>query len=273
MKLNFICENNDLRSNNEEENKVSGKQWLKYSISVWDDCKKTEEKAYSHPASFPVELVKKLIRLYSKSGDLILDPFVGVGSTLAAATEIGRRGIGFEINTEFIESIHRRLTDYSDKYRVINDSCISMGQYLSNESIDFCITSPPYWDILNRNRTADKKNTRNYSDRNDDLGNIEQYKDFLNELNKILINIFRSLKSNKHCVLIVMDIRKKNKFYPFHIYIKNLMTDICFKLEDFIIWDRRKEYNNLKPLGYPSVFRVNKVHEYICIFKKNEAKK
>jgi len=39
-------------------------------------------------------------------------------------------------------------------------------------------------------------------------------------------------------------------------------------LEDIIIWDRSKEYNNLKPLGFPYVFRVNKVHEYILVFKK-----
>ena len=46
------------------------------------------------------------------------------------------------------------------------------------------------------------------------------------------------------------------------------MQEIGFLLDDIIIWDRRQEYNHLRPLGYPSVFRINKVHEYILIFKK-----
>jgi hypothetical protein len=46
------------------------------------------------------------------------------------------------------------------------------------------------------------------------------------------------------------------------------MQEIGFTLDDIIIWDRRQEYNNLRPLGYPSVFRVNKVHEFILIFQK-----
>jgi hypothetical protein len=65
-----------------------------------------------------------------------------------------------------------------------------------------------------------------------------------------------------------MDIRKKSKFYPFHMDIVKLMGDIGFNFEDTIIWDRQHEYNNMRPLGYPYVFRVNKVHEYILIFRK-----
>ena len=65
-----------------------------------------------------------------------------------------------------------------------------------------------------------------------------------------------------------MDIRKKNKFYPFHSDLANRMVEIGFSFEDIIIWDRQHEYNNMRPLGYPYAFRVNKVHEYILIFKK-----
>jgi hypothetical protein len=50
-----------------------------------------------------------------------------------------------------------------------------------------------------------------------------------------------------------------------------MMKAIGFVLEDIIIWNREREYNNLRPLGYPYVFIVNKVHEYILIFKKQQA--
>ena len=46
-----------------------------------------------------------------------------------------------------------------------------------------------------------------------------------------------------------------------------------FELEEFVIWDRQHEYNNMKTLGYPWVFRFNKVHEFICIYWKRDTKK
>ena len=66
----------------------------------------------------------------------------------------------------------------------------------------------------------------------------------------------------------VMDIRVGSEFIPYHMDVTRMMEQIGYVLEDIIIWDRRREYNNLRPLGYPYVFVVNKVHEYILIFKK-----
>ena len=80
------------------------------------------------------------------------------------------------------------------------------------------------------------------------------------------------LKINKRCCVVVMDIRKKDKFYPLHIDITNIMRSVGFELEEFVIWDRQHEYNNMKTLGYPYVFRFNKVHEFICIYWKREKK-
>jgi hypothetical protein len=71
-----------------------------------------------------------------------------------------------------------------------------------------------------------------------------------------------------YCIVIVMDIRKKSDFYPLHMDVTGKMLEIGFALDDIVIWDRRQEYNNLRPLGYPSVFRINKVHEFILIFQK-----
>ena len=67
-----------------------------------------------------------------------------------------------------------------------------------------------------------------------------------------------------------MDIRKQEKFYPYHadLTARLCRDDVGFLLDDIVIWDRRQEYNNLRPLGYPTTFRINKVHEYILIFQK-----
>ncbi len=77
-------------------------------------------------------------------------------------------------------------------------------------------------------------------------------------------------KKDGFCCVIVMDLRKKNEFFPFHTDVMDFMVEIGFYLDDIIIWDRRQEYNNLRPLGYPYVFRINKVHEFILIFKKSK---
>ena len=76
------------------------------------------------------------------------------------------------------------------------------------------------------------------------------------------------LKKGSYCIVNVMDIRKKNKFYPFHSDLATMMQTIGYIYDDLIIWDRQADYNNMRPLGYPSKFRINKVHEYLLIFHK-----
>ncbi len=72
-------------------NELDGKTWLRYSVSVWSDIRKTKEEIeLKHPAMFPGMLAKRLIACFTPpEASLILDPFAGVGSTLLAAKELG----------------------------------------------------------------------------------------------------------------------------------------------------------------------------------------
>lgn len=251
-------------------NCLSGKEWLKNSISVWDDIAKSkEEKALKHPASFPEALVTRLLESFlNKSGQVILDPFLGVGSTLAAACKAGHEGIGFELYPEFAEKAKNRLALFGDRCAVFNESTFRMGDFVLPASVDMAITSPPYWNILNRLRTADYKAVRRYGSNEIDLGNIDDYEEFLDQLTNVMRHVYTALKPKAYCVVNVMDIRVKDRLYTFHsdLYIK--LQTIGFKLDDIVIWDRRTEYNNLRPLGYPYKFRINRVHEYLLIFQK-----
>jgi DNA modification methylase len=146
-------------------------------------------------------------------------------------------------------------------------------QYVDIGTVDFVVTSPPYWDILNEKRSADYKEIRHYGNYEDDLGKIDDYKEFINQLERVFEQVLIAMRAGAYCCIIVMDIRKKDKFYPFHSDIAAFMQKLGFIYDDIIIWDRRHEYNNMRPLGYPSVFRINKAHEYILIFQKpKEAK-
>jgi len=258
-------------------NNLNGNTWLIYSISVWNDISKTSEEAkLKHPAMFPKELPKRLIEIFlTEDKKYVLDPFMGVGSTLLAAKELGKHGIGFEISRKYAKIAEERIKSqpnlFADKdipQTIYIDDARNIDQYLQNESIDLVITSPPYWDILSEKRTADQKAIRNYHKKEGNLGEIHDYNVFLDELKIIFGKVFNILKKGSYCIVVVMDIRKRDKYYPFHMDVAKFMQEIGFILDDIIIWDRRKEYNNLRPLGYPFVFRVNKIHEYILIFLK-----
>ncbi len=277
--------------------KLDGTKWLRYSLSVWDDIQKSpEERALKHPAMFPSSLIERLLDCFLWTDGLVLDPFLGSGSTLVAARNKGLSGIGFEIVPKFAKVCTDRLRigriafdekttkSYAIKLveehnqikhlngqqtlYVVQDDVRKIDSYLEKESISILITSPPYWIIHQRARTSDYKEPRPYSELKSDLGNIEKYDDFLDELKSIFYSAFNILKPLSYCIVNVMDLRYGPKFIPFHIDIINKLVDIGYTLEDIIIWNRSKEYNNLRPLGYPHKFIVNKVHEYLIIFRK-----
>lgn len=256
-------------------NELDGKTWLKYSISIWDDLRKSKEEAgLGHPAMFPSDLAQRLIKCFTnEEGRLIFDPFVGVGSTLVAAKTLGKDAVGIEISPEFAalaESQAEQTIPYKGKSEVkihVADSR-ELYKYIAPNSVDMVITSPPYWDILLEKRTADSKEQRDYGDSEADLGKIRDYEKFLLELRKIFAQVYDVMKPKRYCCVIVMDLRKKNRLYPYHIQVTQLMEDIGFIFDDMIIWDRGQEYNNLRPLGYPTVFRINRIHEFILIFQK-----
>lgn len=257
-------------------NDLSGQEWLRYSVSVWSDIRKnSEELSLNHPAMFPSMLCERLMKMFLHSGPhRVLDPFTGSGSTLVAAKNMGMEGIGMEISESYIQLAKRRLAapdlfnQNAIPQTIHHADARQLDELIEPESIDLCITSPPYWDILNQKRTADYKNIRHYGNLSDDLGTIADYNGFLDELAVVFLQVYKVLKPGSYCIPIVMDLRKKNRFFPFHADLARRMEDVGFLFDDLIIWNRGHEYNNLRPLGYPAVFRVNKVHEYVLLFQK-----
>ena len=265
----------------EKLNTLDGKSWLQYSFSIWRDVQKNkEERSLKHPAMFPIQLAERAIEIFTNKPDqVVLDPFMGSGSVLIAAQLKKIKGIGFEVSKEYCNMAKNRLQSaYKDmftkpNYKIYCDSALNIKKYLSPNSVDLSITSPPYWDILNRKRTADKKQIQNYGNSRMDFSNISGYEDFLTALQNVFRGVYHVLKPSHHCIVVVMDIRKGPDLFQFHSDVTRRFEAIGFTLKDIIIWDRQKEYNNMRPLGYPYSFIVNKVHEYILIFKKSAISK
>ncbi|MGQ9626269.1 MAG: DNA methyltransferase [Anaerolineae bacterium] len=281
--------------------KLDGKTWLRHSISVWSNIQKSaDEQKSPHSAVYPSDLVRRLLNCYFwEDGGVVLDPFLGSGSTLVAACKEGLSGVGFEVVPEIAQQAYQRLASLQmelplfyeagpfevkiiedvqritlspgeRKFVIVQDDARRILDYLAPESVNIVITSPPYWAIHTRSRSADRKRPRPYSILSEDLGNIQDYNTFLDELSKVFSDVYIILKQEAYCIVNVMDIRYKSIFIPYHIDIISRLQAQGFTLEDIIIWNRSHEYNNLRPIGYPFKFIVNKVHEYLLIFRDTQ---
>jgi DNA modification methylase len=197
---------------------------------------------------------------------------------LVAAKRLGKSGIGFEVANEYLELANLRLSQDARLFASDSNATATIYpadarhllEYVKPTSVDICITSPPYWDILARKRSADSKPVRDYARSDGDLSKVSDYKEFIDQLAIVFRQVAAVLRPGSFCIVVVMDIRKQERFYPLHADLQSRLCreDVGLFLDDIIIWDRKQEYNNLRPLGFPTTFRINKIHEYILIFRK-----
>jgi DNA modification methylase len=89
---------------------ISTDEFLDATLDVWEIPSESAQRI-GHPAPFPIALPERLINLYTYEGDLVLDPFMGSGTTLVAATRTGRRGVGYELDESYIAIARERLSE------------------------------------------------------------------------------------------------------------------------------------------------------------------
>ena len=212
-------------------NALTSTEWTPETVSVWTQKgigagHPDAQIERQHPAPFSFTDVARLIRFFSKPGDCVLDPFAGVGSTLKACALEGRCGIGIELNRRYVdltkERLKKEVVANSDGQKILEGDSREILGTLSDSSVDFVVTSPPYWNILHKEDHKAKQERKNhdldtrYSNDSKDLGNIKDYYLFLNELTNILGQCGRILKQKKYMAVVVSDFRDKSKFIMFH---------------------------------------------------------
>jgi len=245
-------------------NCLKAKEWLKNQLGVWEfyyEKRDIRDKSV-HPATYPISLPKRLIELFSHKGELVVDPFVGSGSTLLAARDVGRNAVGFDLSADYVELCHQRLRESEDLFTstdqiAIRDDARNIQHYLDLESISLIVTSPPYANLLNRNRTNKSRRDRE----NDQLGKIEQYsqdeRDLgimpLEQYSKSMGDIFELLlpllRPKGHCVINVPDMWWNNKRITIHVAIIEELRQRGYELRNIIIWDRRNIVNRIGICG------------------------
>ena len=95
------------------EDTIERDDFLNATVSIWE-IQPESARRVGHPAPFPVELPRRLIELYTFSGDLVLDPFMGAGTTAVAARDSGRHFVGYEVNPEYVALATDRLAARGD---------------------------------------------------------------------------------------------------------------------------------------------------------------
>jgi site-specific DNA-methyltransferase (adenine-specific) len=83
-------------------------EFMSATLSIWE-IPPESAKRVGHPAPFPLELAERVIRLYSYTGDAILDPFAGSGTTCVAAARHGRSWVGYELSAAYADLARRRI--------------------------------------------------------------------------------------------------------------------------------------------------------------------
>jgi site-specific DNA-methyltransferase (adenine-specific) len=92
------------------EDTISKEEFLEATVSIWNILPESARRV-GHPAPFPVELPGRLIELYTFEGDLVLDPFIGSGTTAVASVESNRHYVGYELDAEYIDIAERRIAE------------------------------------------------------------------------------------------------------------------------------------------------------------------
>jgi len=261
-------------------NDLSGKEWLKLTNSVWISEKCAEDKfAFQHPAPFLITDIRKLIRFFTKNNMIVLDPFCGSGTTLVASAIEKRKGVGIDLNKKYCILSRKRLKEL----RLEKSQRVIWGDSLKKISeikgpIDYCVTSPPYHNILRHNgnglRDVKNKAVRNgarigveyYSEDKRDVGNQKEYKDFLDLLKQIMNKIYNKLKEGKYCSIIISDFTVNKIETNASGDVIRLMQSMGFNFEGSIVLVQNTK--PLYPFGYPFAFKINHHHQYILNFRK-----
>lgn len=253
-------------------NGLTPTEWMRWSVSIWGDLVKTrEEREFGHPASFPVSLAERVIRCWPPSeGSVVLDPFTGSGTTLVAVQRLGHESVGVELYERWARVAQDRLLDHP-KVTVIVGDALELANLFRRHGVGrvgLTFTSPPYWTILTRKRTADGRERRAYGDDERDLGLVGDYEAFLDRLATVFAAVRQVTVPGGYLVVDVMDVRVRGRLFRLHADLADALERLGWIVDDFIIWDRRADYNNLKPLGYPYRFVINRVHEYLVVCRR-----
>lgn len=290
-------------------NELSGEEWLYFTKSMWTTAYPSElghARRRAHGANKPPRLMARLIEFFTRGGELVLDPFAGVGGTLlgAAICRTPRRAIGFEIEPRWIEAYEAVVRDalaardgagelladlgsadpggprdfHPQGCRMTRTDALAGLARLVPGSVDMIATDPPYNPQLRMTMAGGRAAEAWANRRTDyamvsedpaDLANSTSYAQYLDRMGDVLAACRRVLRDRGYAVLIVRDAYQDGRY-------RFTSADISARAEAAglipkgdLVWYQAGA--RLRPYGYPRSFVPNIVHQHILVFQATVA--
>ena len=269
-------------------NCLTAKEWIRCQLGVWQFSyqKRDIRDKTLHPAVFPISLARRVIELFTHRGELVLDPFVGSGTTLVAAQDSERNAVGFDLQEDYVSLANDRLNqpplhvpDKQTRQEAIHSDVRAIPQYLPEESVSLIFTSPPYANLLNRRRK--NKSRRGDLRKNGQYMKVEQYSQdprdlgtlplerYAEEMGAIFAALLPVLRPGGHCVINVPDMWWENRRITIHLSVIEALRQVGYELRNTIIWDRTNIVNRIGIFGWPSNYiTMGTTFEYLLDFRR-----
>ncbi|MBN2022580.1 MAG: site-specific DNA-methyltransferase [Pirellulales bacterium] len=256
-----------------EKSRLTKEEWREYTKTVWQIANTSHP---DHPAIFPDEIPKRLVKLFTFYGETVLDPFAGTGTTAAVALSLGRKAICVEQSEAFVDiirsrcrSVHNGQPFQKDSLKVVHGDSREMP-FLDDDSVGLIVTSPPYW------------NKADYGAAEMNLGTIENYAAFLDAIRPVFKECARVLQPGRKLCVVTANVNQHTDHglltFPLAADFTVILRELGLVMINEVIWSKDGtggkwgSYGAQRPIfgsyPYPPNFLFKNVHEYVLIFAK-----
>ncbi len=260
-------------------NDLTGKEWLFFTKTVFRTNYPSEfshNLRKEHHANKPPRLMKEIIEFFTKSNQILLDPFMGVGGTLLGASLCDRNATGIEINEKWIQIYEKVcLKNKINKQNAIHGDTLKVMASMKDEGkkFDFIVTDPPYSPALEKTlcdekygRANRKSNLTSFSDNKNDFRNSDNFEEYYRKMEKAGKLMFELLRNKKYIALMIRDSYQNGKYINASSKVAERFENVGLTLKGIKIW--YQVGSPMRPYGYPYAYVPNIIHHNILIFRK-----
>ena len=262
-------------------NNLTGREWVYWSKSVITNpypSNLQHRLRSQHGAQKPPDLCADLIRVFTKEGETVLDPFAGVGGVLVGASLADRKAVGIEVNPEWID-IYRevcRREGLPEERMILGDNREHLKE-LADESFDFILTDVPYWGMDKNRKSKGRFKRVGQNSRENRRSKLKAFngitytdkRDWLTAMEGIFRKAAGLLKSGKYLAVFIGDMYFDGSYHFLSADLASVLSRVGLTMKANLIW-----YDGSKSLhvyGYRYEYIPSMIHQSILVFRKNSS--